>query len=70
MPARAGVPQAPRPNAGRPLTGDGIDALLTRLERHIARLERQEERNPAMVRLLRVRVHLLSLRLAALDTQD
>jgi len=69
MPTR-GYPGTPRPTAGRPTEEKGIDALVTRLERLVTRLERTEERDAAMIRLLRVRLHYIMLRLAALDTAD
>ena len=70
MPAPRGVPQVPRKDAGRPTGQKAIDALLTRLERHVTRLERAGEIGAPAVRLLRVRLHLLEIRLAVLDAMD
>lgn len=70
MPAPRGIPQAPREHAGRPTEQRAIDTLLTRLERHVTRLERAGEIEVTAVRLLRVRLHTIALRLAALDTMD
>jgi hypothetical protein len=63
-----GFPGTPRPTAGRPTEQKALDALLTRLERHIARLERAEERDAAAVRFLNIRLTILARRLAALDS--
>ena len=65
-----GNPGTPRPTAGPSLTPAGIDALLARLERHIARLEKAATRDATAIRLLRLRLLLLTGRLAAMDTTD
>lgn len=63
-----GHPGTPRPTAGRP--AEGIDAMLARLERFIARQERTPAtgRDATHIRLARMRLHLMELRLQAIDT--